>query len=178
MTQYQLVVRAMFDELFMAQRAMLLRTLRRMVGNHGAAEDLLQETYLRVSAALTERTVEHLLPFMFQTARNLAFDHLRGLQRQSRLIQTNVSSEFIEQIPAAACLPEAQLEQQQLLEALDTAISGLTQRQQQVFVLDRLHGWSQAEIAAHLEVSLSTVQKDLKLAMAVCLAVQRRLELR
>lgn len=166
----------MFDELFLAQRGTLLRTLQRMVGNHSTAEDLLQETYLRVSAALAEHPVEHLAPFMFQTARNLALDHLRGLRRQSRIVQTDVPNAVIEQIPARAATLESTLENQQLLEALDAAIAGLTPRQQETFVLNRLQGWSYAEIAAHFDVSLSTVQKDLKLAMALCVAVHSRLE--
>jgi RNA polymerase sigma factor (sigma-70 family) len=83
-----------------------------------------------------------------------------------------------QQIPATANIPETLLAQRQLLEALDAAISGLSQRQQHVFVLDRLHGWRQAEIAAHLGISLSTVQKELKIAMALCVAVQQRLEVK
>ncbi|WP_408630314.1 sigma factor, partial [Pseudomonas syringae] len=43
-----------FNDVFLAQRAVLLRTLQRMVGNPSTAEDLLHETWLRVSRALTE----------------------------------------------------------------------------------------------------------------------------
>ena len=46
-----------------------------MVNNHSTAEDLLQETYLRVTRALSERAIDHLEPFVFQTARNLALDY-------------------------------------------------------------------------------------------------------
>ena len=61
-----------FNHLFIAQRLSLLRTLERMVNNHSTVEDLLQETYLSVTRALSERTIDHLEPFVFQTARNLA----------------------------------------------------------------------------------------------------------
>ncbi|RML24620.1 RNA polymerase sigma-70 protein, partial [Pseudomonas syringae pv. maculicola] len=57
-----------FNDVFLAQRAVLLRTLQRMVGNPSTAEDLLHETWLRVSRALTEHPVDHLEPFVFQTA--------------------------------------------------------------------------------------------------------------
>ena len=63
---------------FLTQRSPLLRTLQRLVDNPSTAEDLLQETYLRVARALRERPVEHLEPFVFQVARNLALDHLRA----------------------------------------------------------------------------------------------------
>ena len=56
-----------FNQVFLTQRVTLLRTLERMVNNHSTAEDLLQETYLRVTRALNERAIEHLEPFVFQT---------------------------------------------------------------------------------------------------------------
>src|SRR6218665_3168384 len=108
----------MLDELFMAQRGTLLRTLQRMVGNSSTAEDLLQETYLRVSAALAEHSIEHLAPFLFQTARNLALDHLRGVRRQGRIVQADVPSEVVEQVPAPVAKLQTTLENQQLLHAL------------------------------------------------------------
>ena len=49
-----------FNQVFLTQRVILLRTLQRMVNNHSTAEDLLQETYLRVTRALSERPIDHL----------------------------------------------------------------------------------------------------------------------
>ncbi|WP_256930654.1 RNA polymerase sigma factor [Pseudomonas sp. ABC1] len=166
----------MFEELFMAQRGVLLRTLQRMVGNRSTAEDLLQETYLRVAAVVAERPLEHMAPFIFQTARNLALDHLRSRQRQARLIRDDVTEELLEQVPAESASPQDILENQQLLAQLDKALAGLSPRQQEAFMLNRLYGWSYAEIADHLAVSLSTVQKDLKLAMALCVTTYAKLE--
>ncbi len=54
-----------FNDVFITQRITLLRTLERMVNNHSTAEDLLQETYLRVTRALSERAIDHLEPFVF-----------------------------------------------------------------------------------------------------------------
>ncbi len=166
----------MFDEIFMAQRGVLLRSLQRIVGNRSTAEDLLQETYLRVSAALLKRPVEHLAPFMFQTARNLALDHLRSQRRQGGMVEQGVPAAVIEQVPALSENPETQIVQQQLLSHLDEAIAGLPLRQQQVFMLNRMHGWSYGEIAEHLDVSLSTVQKDLRLVLSLCVELHDRFE--
>ena len=85
-----------FNQVFLTQRVTLLRTLERMVNNHSTAEDLLQETYLRVTRALNERAIEHLEPFVFQTARNLALDHLRARRIQSRTVVEDVPMEVIE----------------------------------------------------------------------------------
>ena len=164
-----------YNQVFLTQRVILLRTLQRMVNNPSTAEDLLQETYLRVTRALSERTVEHLEPFVFQTARNLALDHLRSRRIQSRTVLEDVPTEVIESVPSSLSTPEEAHQAAQLLERLSVSLSQLSARQQRIFILSRLHGCSYQEIARELDVSLSTVQKELKLIMAICVGVADRI---
>ncbi|WP_095147988.1 RNA polymerase sigma factor [Pseudomonas sp. Irchel s3a18] len=163
-----------FNHVFLAQRVSLLRTLERMVNNHSTAEDLLQETYLRVTRALSERAIEHLEPFVFQTARNLALDHLRARRIQSRTMVEDVPLEVVQNVAAPLSSAEDAVHAEQMLERLNVSLNQLTPRQQQIFILSRLHGHSYLEIAEKLGVSLSTVQKDLKLIMAICVGVADR----
>lgn len=165
-----------FDTVFINQRLVLLRTLQRMVDNPSTAEDLLQETYLRVTRALGERPVEHLEPFVFQTARNLALDHLRARRVQARTLLDDVPEQVLHNVAAPLGSNEDATHAQQLLEHLSVSLGQLTQRQQRIFILSRLHGASYLEIAEQLQVSASTVQKELKLIMAICLGVAERLE--
>jgi RNA polymerase sigma factor (sigma-70 family) len=169
------VSQSRFNHVFIAQRVSLLRTLERMVNNHSTAEDLLQETYLRVTRALSERAIDHLEPFVFQTARNLALDHLRARRIQSRTMVDDVPPEVVESIAAPASSAEDAAHAEQLLERLNVSLSELSARQQKIFILSRLHGHSYLEISEQLGVSLSTVQKELKLIMAICIGVAERL---
>nr|WP_301308908.1 sigma-70 family RNA polymerase sigma factor [Pseudomonas migulae] len=153
----------------------MLRTLERMVNNHSTAEDLLQETYLRVTRALGERSIDHLEPFVFQTARNLALDHLRARRIQSRTMLDDVPPDVVESIAAPASSAEDAAHAERLLERLNVSLGELSARQQQIFILSRLHGHSYLEISEKLGVSLSTVQKELKLIMAICIGVAERL---
>ena len=164
-----------FNHVFLTQRISLLRTLERMVNNHSTAEDLLQETYLRVTRALGERSIDHLEPFVFQTARNLALDHLRARRIQSRTMLDDVPPDVVESIAAPASSAEDAAHAEQLLERLNVSLGELSARQQQIFILSRLHGHSYLEISEKLGVSLSTVQKELKLIMAICIGVAERL---
>lgn len=164
-----------FHHVFLAQRTPLLRTLQRMVNNPSTAEDLLQETYLRVTRALGERTVEHLEPFVFQTARNLALDHLRARRIQSRTLLDDVPQEVVHSVVAPQSSAEDAAHAEQMLERLNLRLQALSPRQQQIFILSRLHGHSYQDIAKRLDVSLSTVQKELKLIMAICVGVAERL---
>ncbi|MFI7856702.1 MULTISPECIES: RNA polymerase sigma factor [Pseudomonas] len=163
-----------FHSVFLIQRLSLLRTLQRMVGNPSTAEDLLQETYLRVSRALGERPIAHLEPFVFQTARNLALDHLRARRVQSRMLVDDVPEQVLHNVASPVSSSEDAAHAAQLLEHLSVSLNQLSQRQQRIFILSRLQGASYLEIAEQLQISASTVQKELKLIMAICMGVAER----
>ena len=165
-----------FNQVFLAQRVTLLRTLQRMVSNHSTAEDLSQETYLRVTRALKERTIDHLEPFVYQTARNLALDHLRAQRIQGRMLLEDVPMEVLENVVEQQSSAEDATHAKRLLESLSASLSRLTPRQQKIFTLNRLNGLSYLQIAEQLDVSASTVQKELKLIMAICVGVASRHE--
>jgi len=169
------VSQSRFNAVFVTQRLSLLRTLQRMVSNPSTAEDLLQETYLRVSRALRERPVEHLEPFVFQTARNLALDHLRSRRAQARMLVDDVPEEVLHNVAAPLGSSEDAAHAEQLLKHLSVSLNQLTERQRRIFMLSRVHGASYQEIAEQLKVSPSTVQKELKLIMAICMGVAERL---
>ena len=164
-----------FNHVFLTQRTSLLRTLERMVNNHSTAEDLLQETDLRVTRALSERAIDHLEPFVFQTARNLALDHLRARRIHSRTMVEDVPQEVMHSVAAPTSSAEDAAHAEQLLERLNVSLSELSDRQQRIFILSRLHGHSYQEIADELGASPSTVQKELKLTTSICLRVADRL---
>lgn len=165
-----------FNSVFIAQRLSLLRTLQRIVRNHSTAEDLLQETYLRVNRALGERRIEHLEPFVFQTARNLALDYLRSRRVHDRTMVEDVPLNVLQNVAVVASTPDEAAHAERLLVRLSASLGQLTPRQQRIFILSRVHGSSYVEIAEELEVSPSTVQKELKLIMAICVGVAQRME--
>jgi RNA polymerase sigma factor (sigma-70 family) len=170
------VSQSRLNQVFVSQRPILLRTLQRMVSNRSTAEDLLQETYLRVTRALGNRVIDHLEPFVYQTARNLALDHLRARRVQARTLVDDAPQGDIENVVAPFAALEDATHAKRMLEGLSDSLGKLTPRQQRIFTLSRLNGCSYLEIAEQLGVSASTVQKELKLIMAICVAVATRLD--
>lgn len=162
------------DQVFLKQRQSLLHTLQRLVGNHAIAEELTQETYVKVLQAIRERPVEFIESFLFQTARNLALDYLRSSRRKSRVLVEDVAEASLLEVPAADPELSVALERRQLLDRLQQALGQLTERQQHIFTLSRAQGWRYQEIAEHLQISPSTVQKELKLATAICVSILSR----
>lgn len=157
-------------EVFVSQRRTLIGMLARIVGNSQTAEDLAQDAYMRVASAARDQPILALKAFLFRTARNLAFDHLRAERRHGSVVSQGLDQGALESVPAALPSPETQAFDRQRLALLDVAIGDMKDRRRTILVLHKLHGWDYARIAGHLGISESAVQKNVKLALADCLA--------
>ena len=65
------------DEAFLGMQQSLYRAILRIVRDAGEAEELTHDAYLRARRALDQNTPGNIEGFLWQTARNLALDHLR-----------------------------------------------------------------------------------------------------
>lgn len=167
-------VRSALDTLFLEQRGALIGTVFRIVRCEHTAEELAHESYLRVARALAQKPVEHVQAFLYQTARNLALDHLRHEVVRRRIEVEPANDGAMPDVATDAASPEAETIDRQRLSLLEGAMSALPERTRQVMVLNRIHGWPYPKIAAHLGVSPNTVYNDIRLAMAHCLDVMTR----
>src|SRR5690606_36363922 len=135
-----------------------LRTLRRQFGRE-VADDLLQETYLRVTRHAA--TIEIVKPkaFLLQVARNL---FINGYRRD-RLRAAHEQPLFATQARTAA---PAQVEAL----VLKDIILGMPPKLRDVFMLSRFGAMSQQQIADHLGISPKTVAWRMTKALAYCAA--------
>lgn len=158
-------------EVFLDQRDSLIHTLFRMVGCRQTAEDLAQEAYLRVMGAAEQQAVAYPKAFLYQTARNLAVDHLRREQVRQRSDSPEADPDTLEQAPATTPTPDRDAAAQQDVERLFQALAGLSARRREILILHRLHHWSYERIANHLGLSRSAVEKNLQTALAQLIAI-------
>lgn len=157
------------DAIFLDKRSLLISHIHRLVGSRQVAEELAHESYLRVAKALRDRPIEHVQAFLFQTARNLAVDHLRR-ERTRRAVEVCEAEESrLYDVPDDAVSTEQRVIDAERLRLFERALSGLPKRAQQAVILNRLHGWSYPRIAAHLGVSPNTIYSDIRDAIASCL---------
>jgi RNA polymerase sigma factor (sigma-70 family) len=153
---------------FLLHRRSLMWSVMRIVRDPQTAEDLAQETYLRAARAAESGPIEHLEAFLYQTARNLALDHLRRQRTRGSVQVDGLDTAEVEKVPAHIPTPEAALIERERFHRFRQALSALPERAQTVVVLSRVEGWPNGQIARHLGVSERTVFNDLKLAMAHC----------
>ena len=144
----------------------LKRFLHRFISNRDDIEDICQETL--VCALEAERSQEIVEPraFLFGVARNLM---RKQLDRQSRSL-----IDFVEDYTDAQCKSsepplERVLDDRQRMLEFAEAVATLPPQCQRVFIMKKVFGYSHKEIAAELQISVSTVEKHVAAGLKRCL---------
>ncbi|MGQ0594233.1 MAG: RNA polymerase sigma factor [Gammaproteobacteria bacterium] len=161
--------RATLDAVFVAQRPTLIRWLTRLVGCASSAEDLAHEAYVRAATSLASGPIPYPQPFLYQTARHLALDHLRHERVQAQALVSQDQAPPLEAIASAAPGPDRIAMARETFEQLVAVLGTLPRRRREILILHKLHHWSYERIAAHFGISKSGVQKHVRAALAACL---------
>jgi len=144
--------------------------LIRMVRGKGVygddANDIVQDAYVRLTAAVDRTDVRDPVAFLKTTTINLIRDRARASSiRQNVVVGT---AQDIEQIACAAPSVEQTVIGRQQLALLELALAELPPKRRAVLVLYRFDNLSHAEIAERLGMSISMVEKHVRLALEHC----------
>ncbi|MES2532432.1 MAG: sigma-70 family RNA polymerase sigma factor [Pseudomonadota bacterium] len=137
--------------------------MRKKLGNAFDAADLAQDTFVRVLRAPGLDAVQEPRAYLTTIARNLLINHVRR-----RAIERAYLDALALLPEPVAPSPEARLIVLETLIEIDRRLSGLPAQAKQAFLLAQLEGLGQAEIAAELGISLSTVKRHLAKAAMRC----------
>lgn len=147
---------------FRAHAAELRSFLHRQLRNPETAADLAQETYLRLLRQPPRKPVLNLRGFIFKIARNLVIDHARS--RQTRESHDEGIAYLYEVTGDSPALFDVVVAQEELA-AMAHALHRLPAQCQQIFTLCRLRNLAHKDVASQLQVSISTVEKQLAIAL-------------
>lgn len=154
--------------LFVQHRDELQRFALRRLGNREAAADLVQDTFVRFTAAMSGAStgtgatsapeIDNPRAFLFRITGNLASDALR----HDRVVAGVIDPvELSHNHPAALPSPEVEAVDRDLLRRLQTALAELPEAQRRVLALKRVEGLSHAEIARRTGLSPAAIEKNL-----------------
>ena len=151
---------AAFETLFRRWAGPLLRYLERMLGEAGAAEELVQEAFLRVHRARASyRPDARFSSWLYRIGTNLALNELRRPARRVPHASVEAADADGDPLPAAPePASEDLVDARRAVRALDRALRELPERQRAALWLVAVEGHSYAEVAASLEISEAAVK--------------------
>jgi RNA polymerase sigma factor (sigma-70 family) len=148
------------SEVVTRERSRLANFIRRRVADPADAEDILQDVFSRLFEANDLLVpIEHVTGWLYRVARNRITDWFRARRTESFSELTAGEDElsFEELLPSPDDGPDAILERQLLLEAMEEAIDELPREQRDVFVAHELEGRSFKDISAETGVNVNTL---------------------
>jgi RNA polymerase sigma-70 factor (ECF subfamily) len=138
---------------------LLMLKLRRLLRSRGRSiddtDDLIQEAFLRLTAYCRDHQVEQTEAFLVRAALNLSIDQHRR-ERVAAIVPAGLEAlELIDPSPP----PDAVYAAQERLQHLRAGLAALRPRQREVFLLNRVDGFSFVQISTQLNISMSMVEK-------------------
>ena len=153
-------------DIFLAFRAQLARAVSRIVPPQDI-EDIVQQTYVRVCQYQVREEVQEPKALMLSVARHLALDHIK---RAEDRLPRHFRDDELEAILAPAATDDAYAaatSNEEFARFCD-AVRQLPVQCRRVFVLKKVYGHSQREIAQHLGIAESTVEKHIATGLQLC----------
>ncbi|QUG74344.1 sigma-70 family RNA polymerase sigma factor [Erwinia sp. E602] len=161
-----------FADLYQSHHRWLQRWLAQRLGSMADADDLAQDTFLRVLSGGNAPSVRQPKSFLVTIARRVMVDFFRRNALERAWL------DLLEQLPEAHMpSPELQHGLLETLQQIDTMLDGLGEKVRQAFLLSQLEGLTYPQIAERMQVSVSSVKKYMAKATEHCLLFRLGLEL-
>lgn len=153
------------SKIFLENQSAIKRFLARFLSGAHDIEDVAQEAYLRAFKAEKDQEVRSPKAFLFRIAKNIA---LNELAKKSRLLTDYIEDSGSSDVIGDETSPEQRAAEQQKLAVFCQAVAALPAQCRRAFLLRKVYGLSHKEIAAELNISVSTVEKHVAEGLARC----------
>lgn len=149
---------AAFRSLFEIHAPRLLAMATRITGSAAVADDLVQDTFLKIWLTRDQLAeVTYPAAWIKKICFFLAVNYVRRQTIRDKVMDT---------VTPDAGLPVSDVvDFQELLQLVNKAVRQLPEKQQQIYRLSREQGLPIAEIAAHMQLAVSTVKNLLVMAL-------------
>lgn len=153
------------QDAFLENQSALKRFISRFFCSVQDVEDVAQETFLRAYRAESGKSIAQPKAFLFRIAKHIALTQLSSKSHQS--------TEYLEDLgasetPIGAGSLDDEVAADQTMGLRCEAMAALTPHCRRVYMLRKVHGMSQKEIASSLGIAVSTVEKHLIKGAAEC----------
>jgi RNA polymerase sigma-70 factor (ECF subfamily) len=161
---------------YLRKREDLVRFFTLRTGSPGAAEDLVQDLFLKIRDMETPAELRNPEAFLYRVGSNLMLDRLKARRRQAardHAWSQEAGGDGPEPIAAEPAADDA-IASRQRLAKLMAGIEKLPPQIAAAFRLHKFEGLSHGEVAARLGVSRSSVEKYMMSALKTLMAELER----
>jgi len=152
-------------ELYVAHHSWIVQLLRRKLGNHQQAQDLAQDTFIRLMRQEVLPSLREPRAYLATVASRLCLEFFRRRALEHAYLESLAGMD-----PAEAPSPETRLLVLETLDEIGRVLDGLGARVREIFLLSQLDGMTYPQIAEQVGVSVNVVQKAMLKAYRVCYA--------
>jgi RNA polymerase sigma-70 factor (ECF subfamily) len=128
-------------------------------------DDIVQETFVKSIEAELKHDIDYPRTFLLKTAKNLALNHVKRWDNKYKDSLEDFSESVVD---LKSSTLEAEFESRERFLLFCRAVDQLPSQCRKTFVLKKVYGFSQKEVAAYLEISESTVEKHVAKGMLSC----------
>ncbi|QLF92878.1 sigma-70 family RNA polymerase sigma factor [Pseudomonas sp. ABC1] len=151
------------DRLYREHHTWLYGWLRRRLGKREDAADMAQDTFLGVLRSGQAEQLREPRAYLQTLAKRMLWDFWRRQELERNYLAA------LAELPEASAPSEEELALlSEAILLIDQLLGDLPDKVRHAFLLNRLEGMSHPQIAAHLGVSLSTVERWIRQALVHC----------
>ena len=164
---------AILERLYYEYAPRMVVFARRMLGDGKIAEDLVQDVFIRLWEKYKGKETDNWHPLIFTMTRNRCLDHLKRLDFKNSSLHINIGITpqeemlFFEDFSGGKSAVEEDLMAAELGREIESIVKTLSPRCREVFLMSRLHGMQNKEIAQTLGISEKAVEKNMTKALKV-----------
>jgi RNA polymerase sigma-70 factor (family 1) len=153
--------RAAFAEVFRVLNEPLLRYAWRLTGDEAAAQDIVQDTFLKLwQVRETLDDDRSLKAYLYRIVRNLALNHLRASSQHATPTEDTDAWRSDNDTPVDEVIDAEILDR-----SMKRWVEDMPERRREAFLLSRNHGLSHEEIAQVMNLTPRTVNTHIVLAL-------------
>lgn len=153
--------KVVFDFVFHYYYSGLCVFAERLTGDSKSAEDLVQDLFVHLWIRHDSiQILSSVKNYLFTSVKNRALDYLKKESGKSRKILYASKDQHLDENLSLQWIAESELQ-----EAIDRSLALLPARCREIFVMSRMEGLKNQEIAEHLNLSVRTVELQISNAL-------------
>jgi len=158
-----------FEEIYLNYFPRLLRFAQEYVLNKEDAENIIQDVFMTLWERRDDLKIHiSLVSYLFILIKNRCIDHLRRKKHAEtgkKLMQENFTHEQQMKLSSLEALDHTLISDSNLEQIIARAIDSLPPKCREIFILHKIDGKKYKEIAEKLQISVSTVENQMGIAL-------------